>query len=198
MEATFHRDGLLGTTASVDRGELPSAAWLRRWHSPAEPKRGRQVSQRSTSWGAYAQIAETLRQRVAAGEYAPGSRLPSEAALCEEFGVVRNTIRRALAALEADDLIRTLPGMGRVVRGTDEAGAMEGPALPQYRKIADELRARIEAGDLAPGDALPSEAGIGAQYGVSRGTARQALVDLEGAGLVESVHGKGRFVKRRP
>jgi DNA-binding GntR family transcriptional regulator len=88
--------------------------------------------------------------------------------------------------------------MGRIVRQDDDGHADSTPTLPQYRKIADELRARIEAGDLAPGDALPSEAGIVAQYGVSRGTARQALVDLEGASLVEPVHGKGRFVRRRP
>lgn len=153
------------------------------------------MSPRSTAWGAYTQIAETVRQRIGSGIYAPGSRLPSEKALGEEFGVVRNTIRRALADLEADGLIRVLPGMGRVVV---EAGTAEAPAVPQYRYIASELRARIEAGDLAPGDSLPSEAGIVASYGVSRGTARQALADLEGAGLVESVHGKGRFVRRRP
>jgi DNA-binding GntR family transcriptional regulator len=153
------------------------------------------VSPRSTAWGAYAQIAETMRQRIGSGEYAPGSRLPSEKALSEEFGVVRNTIRRALADLESDSLIRTLPGMGRVVA---EAGEAEAPSMPQYRHIASELRGQIEAGDLAPGDSLPSEAGIVARYGVSRGTARQALADLEGAGLVESVHGKGRFVRRRP
>ncbi|WP_338065055.1 GntR family transcriptional regulator [Thermobifida fusca] len=42
---------------------------------------------------------------------------------------------------------------------------------------------------------MPSEAAIVQQYGVSRGTARQALSDLEGAGLIRSVHGKGRFVQ---
>lgn len=156
------------------------------------------MSPRDTAWGAYSQIAETIRRRIANGDYTPGSRLPSEATLCEEFGVVRNTVRRALAALETDGLIQTLPGMGRVILQADQGGAAETPALPQYRRISDALRAQIEAGDLSPGDALPSEAGIVAQYGVSRGTARQALVDLEGAGLVESVHGKGRFVRRRP
>jgi DNA-binding GntR family transcriptional regulator len=34
------------------------------------------------------------------------------------------------------------------------------------------------------------------RYTVSRGTARQALAELEGAGLVVSQHGRGRFVRR--
>ncbi|GAA2120650.1 GntR family transcriptional regulator [Actinomadura alba] len=153
---------------------------------------------RTTSWGAYAQIADALRRRIDAGDYAPGSRFPSETVLCGEFGVVRNTIRRALAELEADGLVATVPGMGRVVCGADQAATAEHATMPRYRKIADELWARIDTGDLAPGDPLPSEAVIVAQHGVSRGTARQALVELEHAGLIESVHGKGRFVRRRP
>lgn len=156
------------------------------------------MSERSTPWGAYAQIAATMRRRITSGGYAPGTRLPSEAVLCQEFGVVRNTIRRALAVLESDGLLKTLPGMGRIVLEPDRGRATGMPAQPQYRRIADELRARIEAGDLAPEDALPSEARIVARYGVSRGTARQALAALESAGLVESIPGKGRYFRRRP
>jgi DNA-binding GntR family transcriptional regulator len=149
------------------------------------------VSPRSTAWGAYAQIADVLRGRIASGDLAPGALLPSEAALCEEFAVVRNTVRRALAALEAEELIKTLPGKGRVVRG----GA---PTQYEYRRIATDLRRQIESGELPPGNVLPSEAAIVETYGVARGTARQALADLETAGLIETRHGKGRFVRRRP
>ncbi|GAA4895670.1 GntR family transcriptional regulator [Streptomonospora salina] len=156
------------------------------------------MSARPTPWGTYSQIAETLRQRITSGALAPGASVPSEAALGEEFHVARSTIRRALAALEADRLIRTLPGTGRVVCDPDEAGAGDSSGhQPQYRRIADELRHRIDLGDLAPGDALPSESALVHAYGVSRGTARQALSDLEGSGLVVSVHGKGRFVRDR-
>src|SRR5262249_9564843 len=111
------------------------------------------VSPRETAWGAYAQIAEVLRQRISSGDLAPGSLMPSEAALCDEFAVVRNAVRRALASLEDEGLIETLPGRGRVVRG-------EAPTQYEYRRIAAELRERIERGDLAVGDALPSEAAI--------------------------------------
>jgi DNA-binding GntR family transcriptional regulator len=149
------------------------------------------VSPRETAWGAYAQIADVLRQRITSGDLAPGSLLPSEASLCEEFAVVRNTVRRALAALEDEALIETLPGKGRMVRG-------EAPTQYEYRRIAADLRGQIERRELADGDALPSEAAIVETYGVARGTARQALAALEQAGLIEARHGKGRFVCRRP
>jgi DNA-binding GntR family transcriptional regulator len=153
---------------------------------------------RQTSWGAYARIAQALRERLAAGQPPPGELLPSEAALCEEYGVTRNTVRRALAELEAEGLIETLPGRGRVARAPGAGPADSGDTAPQYRKIAADLRVDITAGVLRPGDALPSEATLMDRYQVARGTARQALAELEGAGLVESVHGKGRYVRQPP
>ena len=149
---------------------------------------------RRTAWGVHAEIAAALRTRIASGSYPAGSRLPSETTLGEEFRVVRNTVRRALAALEGEGLIDTVPGTGRVVRTPGQPPG----ASPRYRQIAEELRAQIEGGELAPGDLLPSEAALVDRYRVSRGTARQALIDLETAGLVESWPGKGRIVRRRP
>jgi DNA-binding GntR family transcriptional regulator len=154
------------------------------------------VSTRRTARGTWAHIADALRRRISAGDPPPGSLLPSEAALCAEYGVVRNTVRRALAALEDDGLIQTLPGRGRIVRAPNDPQPTRAGALPQYRRIAAELRSAIARGELRPGDALPSEAALMERYTVSRGTARQALAELEGAGLVESQHGRGRFVRR--
>jgi len=155
------------------------------------------LSPRATPWGAYKQIADSLRGRITRGELTPGDTVPSESALGQEFGVARSTVRRALAALEADGLIRPLPGTGRVVCSAEEQKGTAVEALPaQYRQIAAELKERINSGDLAPGDALPSEAAIVRRYGVSRGTVRQALSELEGSGLIIAVHGKGRFVRR--
>ncbi|NYI97378.1 DNA-binding GntR family transcriptional regulator [Streptomonospora nanhaiensis] len=160
-----------------------------------QSRRFSEVSPRATPWGTYTQIAETLRQRIVSGALEPGAVLPSEAALREEFGVARSTIRRALASLEADKLIKARPGTGRVVCG--QGGSAEGASgdLPQYRRIADALRDQITRGDFAAGDALPSESALVHQYGVSRGTARRALVELEASGLVVSLQGKGRFVR---
>ncbi|GAA3763046.1 GntR family transcriptional regulator [Salinactinospora qingdaonensis] len=154
------------------------------------------MSPRSTPWRTYAQIAETLRQRIANGALAPGKPLPSEATLGQEFHVARSTVRRALAVLEAGRLIRTVPGTGRLVCAPEEtAEQVPSEQQPQYRRIAADLREQITRGLLAPGAPLPSEAALVRHYGVSRGTARQAFSELEGSGLIVSVQGKGRFVR---
>ncbi|MEY9887508.1 DNA-binding GntR family transcriptional regulator [Catenulispora sp. MAP5-51] len=149
---------------------------------------------RATSWGAYKAIAESLRHRVAEGEFRPKSMLPSEAQLVAEYHVSRNTLRRSLSDLEDKGLIRSLPGRGRVVVAQGEDAEHPGAPLLQYQRIAGDLRERIGSGDLLPGAVVPSEAALVELYGVSRGTARQALIELQGAGLIEVKQGKGRFV----
>ncbi|MGH3566353.1 MAG: GntR family transcriptional regulator [Pseudonocardia sp.] len=141
---------------------------------------------RTTPWRVYVQIARSLRARFA--DAAPGSAVPSEVVLAAEFGVARNTVRRALAALEQDGVIMALPGRGRVV-GVPGEGLSAG-----YRRIADDLLARIVSGELGPGDRVPSESELAARYGVSRATARRGLEAVQAAGLVAAVQGRGRFV----
>jgi DNA-binding FadR family transcriptional regulator len=64
----------------------------------------------------------------------------------------------------------------------------------KYLQIAADLRARIATGALRPGDPVPSEADLAAQWGVARMTARAALLDLERAGLLTP--GRPRTVAR--
>ncbi|GIH99053.1 GntR family transcriptional regulator [Planobispora takensis] len=64
----------------------------------------------------YRQIAEHLRTRIDRGELRPGEQLPSEADLEEEFGVSRNTVRLAVAALANEGLIESRAGRGTFVR----------------------------------------------------------------------------------
>ena len=149
------------------------------------------MSRRATAWGAYKDITSALRDRITGGEFPPGATLPSEAGLCAEYGVARNTLRRALKQLAEDGLITVLPGRGRVVVAP---GDHTSAASPRYRSLVADLRTMIESGELQPGDALPSEATLADGYGVARGTARHALAELEGAGLIAAVPGKGRFV----
>ncbi|MFD9517952.1 GntR family transcriptional regulator [Streptomyces sp. NPDC059979] len=65
---------------------------------------------------------------------------------------------------------------------------------PKYREIADALREAIREGEYGPGDRLPGENPLAAQYGVAVMTARQALRALKAEGLVESRKGAGFFV----
>lgn len=70
-------------------------------------------------------------------------------------------------------------------------------AIPLYYQLKDEIRQRILVGDLRPDDRLPAEPDLAGQLGVSRGTVRQALAELEREGWVERRHGEGTFVARR-
>ncbi|MGW7220332.1 GntR family transcriptional regulator [Streptomyces sp. NPDC054826] len=69
--------------------------------------------------------------------------------------------------------------------------------MPSRRDaIADDLRDQIATGRLKPGERLPSESHLAAQYRVSTPTLRSALAVLQVEGLVEKAHGKGNFVRR--
>lgn len=68
--------------------------------------------------------------------------------------------------------------------------------VPRYRTIEQALRERIAA--LRPGDALPSDADLCAEFGVSRMTARSAMHQLAEEGLVVRLPGRGSYVAEPP
>jgi DNA-binding GntR family transcriptional regulator len=64
----------------------------------------------------YLQLANILRDRITSGEIPPGRRIPSQMKLEQEFGLSRNTIKKALDVLEAENLVETAPGRGLFVK----------------------------------------------------------------------------------
>lgn len=69
---------------------------------------------------------------------------------------------------------------------------------PLYQEVADALRAKISSGELAPGQRVPTEHELIADYQVSRNTVRLALNQLATEGLISSGRGRaGRVVRRR-
>ncbi len=66
--------------------------------------------------------------------------------------------------------------------------------VPLYFQIRQSLLDQIRSEELKPGDAVPSEQAISAQFGVSRMTVRQALKSLADLGVIYSRRGKGTFV----
>jgi len=69
--------------------------------------------------------------------------------------------------------------------------------VPRYLQIAAIIRARIERGELRPGDPIPSQNTIIQTYGVARATAAKALKVLKDEGTVVVVPGVGALVARR-
>jgi GntR family phosphonate transport system transcriptional regulator len=61
-------------------------------------------------------IAGALREDIATGRYAPGSRLPNETQLAERFAVNRHTLRQAMQRLAAEGYVKVLHGSGTYVR----------------------------------------------------------------------------------
>lgn len=67
-------------------------------------------------------------------------------------------------------------------------------ARPMYLQILEQIRARIAAGDWAPGKELPSIRALAAGLNVSVITIKRAYLDLESEGVIVTRHGKGSFV----
>ncbi|MCX4236298.1 GntR family transcriptional regulator [Streptomyces ortus] len=132
--------------------------------------------------GTYLVIAEALRSEIDEGE-----SLPSEAALMRSHNVSRNTIRRALKSLEADGVVESAPGIGwRPARSGDR------------RSLSERMTDVIAEDSLSVGAAYPSEAKLCERFGASRTAVRRVLAQMEGNGLLATVHGKGRTVRTLP
>ena len=61
-------------------------------------------------------VASSLRKRIQEGSLSPGHQVPPEAMLAEEFGVSRQTVRRAFQDLVAEGLVERTRGRGTFVR----------------------------------------------------------------------------------
>jgi GntR family transcriptional regulator len=97
----------------------------------------------------YQQIAADLRRKIASAELGPGAKLPSERELAAQYEVSRPTARLAIAALQADGQVITVPGRGAYVR-----------ERPVVRTLGLDLAERRgPRGYFAPGDEglLPTE-----------------------------------------
>ena len=85
---------------------------------------------------------------------------------------------------------------------TISGSALHTPLKRSSRTLAEEavdaLAAPIHAGQLQPGDKMPTESETMQRLGVSRTVVREAISRLQASGLVETRHGIGTFVAQQP
>ncbi len=69
---------------------------------------------------------------------------------------------------------------------------------PIYEQIVDQVREQVLKGFLRPGDAMPSIRSVSKAATVNNNTVARAYTELERMGLIETVVGRGTFVKESP
>ena len=71
------------------------------------------------------ELVEGLGERIRGGRLQPGDKLPTEAAIMEEFEVSRTVVREAISKLQAAGLVETRHGIGTFVIGPGDAPAFK-------------------------------------------------------------------------
>jgi len=121
----------------------------------------------------YRQVADQLRSLIDSGEYAVGSRLPTERDLAEQLKVSRPTVREALIALEVEGRLRIRVGSGiyviepAAVAAPTQAAVIEGPfELLRAREFLESAIAEQAARVATKGDVARIDASLVAMENV--------------------------------
>ena len=96
----------------------------------------------------YERLAGMLRDRIAAGIYARGDKLPSEMELMDESGLSRSTVRHALKVLVDEGLVRTERTAGRYV--TEDRALIEQLRAEAARNLTAEFLEKMRGIGYGP------------------------------------------------
>ena len=105
----------------------------------------------------YAQIKDSILSRIVAGEWSPGSFLPSEMALAEEYGVSQGTLRKALNELTLEKRLVRYQGKGTAVAVLDADSSLF-PFFMLYDAAGRRVYPLSCTGDIRSGTAEDDEA----------------------------------------
>lgn len=104
----------------------------------------------------YLQLRDALAERIAGGEWKPGSAIPNESDLAREFGVSTGTMRKALDLMEAERLLTRRQGRGTFV---NDHNSYELSARFSNLRAADGSRVcgEVKSAEISEGTANPLE-----------------------------------------
>lgn len=93
----------------------------------------------------YRTVASELRRAIADGRYPVGQRLPTELALCEQFGISRFTARAAVRELESEGLVSRRQRVGTIVVAAtpDNRFRHDIASVPQLFQYAKDTELRL-------------------------------------------------------
>lgn len=128
----------------------------------------------------YRAVYDSLKERILAGSYPPGTPLPSERGLVREFGVSLITVRRALHELVLDGLIERRQGIGSFVREANH-GVIVG--LSSFDADVAEGRLRL-ARDLLTDAEVVAPAALCARLSIPAGSTLRYLARLDRQGAI--------------
>lgn len=152
-----------GTSGGPERWAEPAADGPAAWHvDERQPK--------------YLRIHRNLRERITSGQWSPGSPLPSQRELADEFGVSVMTLRQALQLLTDEGLIETRHGSGTF------AAAHYAYDLGHLRSFASDLMAQGAsiATKLLAAESVTPPPDVAARLGTSGEVLRLRRLRLSG------------------
>lgn len=152
------------------------------------------ILDRSAGIAVWRQIMETLKAEIVSGAFEEGSRLPPESDLAKRFGVNRHTVRRAIAALTSEGILRADQGRGTFVASAPLSYPI-GPRTRFSEIVSEQDRApsgRLIGSALEEADAL-----LANQLGISLGTMLIRLETLRVADGVPIIVGTNWFERSR-
>ncbi|GAA4013606.1 GntR family transcriptional regulator [Allokutzneria multivorans] len=138
----------------------------------------------------YRELADALRAAIQRGEYPPGGTLPKQEEIAAQYGVNINTVRKAVAVLEAEGLVTPVRRRGTVVR---ERPVMKRLGAERYAKskwkfglVAFAADREASGREWKPGDQTNT---------VRRATADAEIAEALGVEEGSEVYERSRLVK---
>jgi GntR family transcriptional regulator, transcriptional repressor for pyruvate dehydrogenase complex len=161
---------------------------------------------------AYKAVSGVIEQRIVSGELKPGTQMPTEQELAEQFGVNRSTVREAIRQLEQEGLIKRLESkrMQVTMPGVHDAAPRAARALLLHQVTFEELwqvalvlepqAARLAAAAASSADIAELQDSVGrlsAHYKADGSVQTHAELDIEFHALVARIAGNRALMLAR-